>query len=65
MIELYEKAKYLKDQCLLCKHQLYAYYHEASSGDLSTGAWYVECSHCDYEPKEQGFAGFESIEINN
>ena len=63
MIEIHEKTKYVKDKCPLCEHQLYAYYNEASHGDSATGVWNVECSHCDYAPKEQGFADFESIEI--
>ncbi len=38
----------LLDECPDCEGYLYAYYHEAVSDDTATGAWYVECSLCDY-----------------
>ncbi len=48
--------------CKNCGSKLYAYYHEACSGDEATGSWYVECRNGDCEfTVPFGFASYECI----
>jgi len=56
-----ETTKSLTNNCPKCKAKLYAFYHEASSGDECTGTWNVECTKCDYTPPNNCFASVDSL----
>ena len=56
-----ETTKDLDNKCPDCGTGLYAYYHEAVSGDECTGTWNVECDKCDYKPENNCFATIESV----
>jgi hypothetical protein len=48
-MKISEMFKTLVDRCPKCKARLYTHFHMMCSDDEQTGAWYVECTKCDWE----------------